>query len=91
MRTVLNRVIATVVFAALLFLLYAVIRLWVLDQAERNNRRAYQEIQQIVTVLPPEEIMCLPVMESTEILPEYQELAEEYPNFAGWISIYGTD
>ena len=91
MRTVLNRVITAVVFAALLFLLYAVFRLWVLDQAERNNRRTYQEIQQHVTVLPPEQILCLPVTESTEIMPEYQELAEEYPNFAGWISIYGTD
>lgn len=28
-------------------------------------------------------------IEPYEMLPEYQDLVQEYPNFAGWISIYG--
>ncbi len=42
--------------------------------------------------MAPEQVLELDVpREPTEILPEYRDLVQNYPNFAGWISIYGTD
>ena len=91
-RKVLNSMIVALIFGAFLLLIYYVFNLWILDLAEKENSRSYEQIQQTVTVMAPEQLLEETVpMIPTEVLPEYQELALNYPDFAGWISIYGTD
>ena len=91
-RKVLNSMIVALIFGAFLLLIYYVFNLWILDLAEKENSRSYEQIQQTVTVMAPEQLLEETVpMIPTEVLPEYQELAQDYSDFAGWISIYGTD
>ncbi len=85
-------VIGALILGAFLLLIHCGFRVWVLDLAERNNARHYQDVQGSITVMAPEQVLSMTVPRvSTDILPEYQSIVQEYPNFAGWISIYGTD
>ena len=91
-QKMLKSAIVALIFGAFLLLIYYGFNLWMLDLAERQNMRSYDQIQQTITVMAPEQVLEQTTpLAPTEILPEYQEIAEEYPNFAGWISIYGTD
>lgn len=61
-----------------------------LHMSELSNRRSYDEVRQTVEVVCPQNIIEVGTpIEPYEMLPEYQDLVQEYPNFAGWISIYG--
>ena len=93
LRDFLIHVIKILVFGSFLLLVYCIMRLWILDLSEQDNRRVYSALQDEVTVMNPIEVIeqGTPYIPSTEILPEYSAIASEYPNFAGWISIYGTD
>lgn len=85
-------VLGALIFGAFLLLVYCWFNIWILDMAERSNTRSYQNVQESITALAPEQVLAMTVpIDPTEILPEYQAIAEEYPDFAGWISIYGTD
>ena len=91
-QRMLKSAIVALICGAFLLLIYYGFNLWMLDLAERQNMRSYDQIQQTITIMAPEQVLEQTTpLAPTEILPEYQEIAEEYPNFAGWISIYGTD
>jgi len=87
-----KHILGALILGAFSLLVYCGFRVWVLDLAERNNTRHYQDVQGSITAMAPEQVLAMTVPRvSTEILPEYQSMVQEYPNFAGWISIYGTD
>ena len=93
LREFLNKVIGTLIFGAFLLLIYCGFKVWFFDLAERSNTRSYEQVQNAITIMSPEQVLSLemPFEAPTEILPEYSALVQDYPNFAGWISIYGTD
>lgn len=82
----------TLIIGAFSLLCYCGGQLYVLHMSELSNRRTYDEVRRTVEVASPQNVIEVGTpTEPYEILPEYQDLVQEYPNFAGWISIYGTD
>lgn len=82
----------TLIIGAISLLCYCGGQLYVLHMSELSNRRTYDEVRRTVEVASPQNVIEVGTpTEPYEILPEYQDLVQEYPNFAGWISIYGTD
>ena len=49
--------IVALIFGAFLLLIYYVFNLWILDLAEKENSRSYEQIQQTVTVMAPEQLL----------------------------------
>ncbi len=60
--------------------------------SEENNRISYEEIQQTVEVISPQNVIEMGTpLQPTELLPEYRAMVEEYPKsflyYAGIIHI----
>ncbi len=95
LRRILNHVLVALMFGAFLLLIFSIMNLWALDRAEQENRASYDELRQMVTENESSDENCIGIVStdpmSMEMLPEYRQLYEAYPGFAGWISIYGTD
>ena len=74
----LKSAIVALIFGAFLLLIYYGFNLWMLDLDERQNMRSYDQIQQTITVMAPEQVLeQITPLAPTEILPEYQEMVEE--------------
>lgn len=95
LRRILNHVLVALMFGAFLLLIFSIMNLWALDRAEQENRVSYDELRQMVAENESSDENCIEIVTSDpmsmQILPEYRQLYEAYPGFAGWISIYGTD
>ena len=94
LKELLIKVIGALIFGAFLLLIYSIMNLWILDKAEQDSLASYDQLRQMVAEESCNE-NCMGIVTtdslSMEMLPEYRQLNEDYPDFAGWISIYGTD